>query len=252
MGRNIGLGRPSGYYDSAGALRDMIQNHLLQLLCLVAMESPASFEEGGFRDRKVDVLKAVRKPSAGEVREDTIRARYTTGRIGAADAPNYVDEPGVRSERQTETFAQVRLWIDNWRWIGVFFVLRTGKALKKNRQEILIYFRSVPHLPFQRAQPIANKLRLRFGANCIELGLNIIGQGAPFDLQRVDLDTQLAPQSVPEYSRLLLDVLEGDATLSIRGDEAEESWRIVEPILAEWSKRGVPLQEYPAGSDGPQ
>lgn len=146
----------------------------------------------------------------------------------------------------------MRLWIDNWRWIGVPFDLRTGKGLRRDRHEIAAHFRTVPHLPFERAAPAANMLRLRFDANCIELGLNIIGPGASFDLERVNLNTQLAPQAMPEYSRLLLDVFEGDATLSIRGDEAEECWRIVEPILAEWSKGTVPLRDYPAGSDGPQ
>ena len=134
----------AGYYDSAGALRDIIQNHLLQLLCLVAMESPSSFDERGFRDRKVDVLRAVRKPSAAEVREHTIRARYTAGRARGEDVPNYVDEPGVRAERQTETFAQVVLWIDNW----------TGKALTRDRRNTLVCYWMC----------LKRMLRFRFGA----------------------------------------------------------------------------------------
>jgi glucose-6-phosphate 1-dehydrogenase len=242
----------AGYYDSAGALRDMIQNHLLQLLCLTAMEAPASFAERDFRDRKVEVLRAVRKLSLAQVRESTIRARYTAGQARGKMVPDYAKEPGVRAERQTETFAEVTLWIDNWRWIGVPFVLRTGKALQSERHEIVVHFRPLPHLPFQHAAPMPNRLQLSFNDKRIELGLNINGHGEPFDLERVRLNTELAPQSVPEYSRLLADVFAGDATLSIRGDEAEESWRIVEPILAGWASGAAPLLEYPAGSDGPQ
>jgi glucose-6-phosphate 1-dehydrogenase len=247
----IALEGRAGYYDSAGALRDMIQNHLLQLLCLVAMESPASFQEHDFRDRKVDVLRAVRKLTPEEVRKNCIRARYTAGRARNEEVPNYVDEPGVEAGRNTETFAQVKLFIDNWRWTGVPFVLRTGKALGVDRHQIVIHFRAVPHLPFQHAAPAANMLRLRFGPDVIELGLNTNGGGEPFDLERTILDAELPPQVLPEYSRLLLEFFAGDATLSIRGDEAVESWRIVEPILAEWSSNATPLLDYPAGSDGP-
>ncbi len=248
----IALEGRAGYYDSAGALRDMIQNHLLQLLCLVAMESPLDFNEQDFRDRKIDVLRAVRKLSAQEVRENAIRARYTAGRAGGQEVPNYVDEPGVRAERQTETFAQVRLFIDNWRWIGVPFVLRSGKALGTDRHEIAVHFRSMPFLPFQATAPSANLLRLRFSPDRIELAININGAGEPFDLERTRLTAELRPQTLPEYSRLLLDVFAGDATLSSRGDEAVESWRIVEPILAGWSQNIVPLLDYAAGSNGPR
>jgi glucose-6-phosphate 1-dehydrogenase len=247
----IALEGRAGYYDSAGALRDMIQNHLLQLLCLVAMEAPADFNERDFRDRKVDVLRAVRKMCADEVRKNTTRARYTAGQAGGKRVPNYIDEPGVRADRQTETFAQATLFIDNWRWIGVPFQLRTGKALRTDRHEIVVHFRRVPFLPFDAPAPAANSLRLRFSPDRIELAININGVGEPFDLESTVLATELRPQLLPEYSRLLLDVFEGDATLSIRGDEAVESWRIVEPILTGWSHDVSPLLEYPAGSDGP-
>jgi glucose-6-phosphate 1-dehydrogenase len=245
----IALEGRAGYYDQAGALRDMIQNHLLQLLCLVSMESPVSFHERDFRDRKVDVLRAVRTLSNEDVRERTIRARYTAGHAGGKTVPNYIDEPGVRAERQTETFAQVTLFIDNWRWIGVPFLLRTGKALRTDHHEIVVHFRSMPYLPFQASAPGPNTLRLRFNLDRIELTINVNGAGDPFDLERTVLKTQLSRQPLPEYSRLLLDVFEGDATLSIRDDEAVECWRIVEPILSGWSQNISPLLEYPAGSE---
>jgi glucose-6-phosphate 1-dehydrogenase len=247
----IALEGRAGYYDSAGALRDMIQNHLLQLLCLVAMEAPATFHERDFRDRKVDVLRAVRKLSPEEVAMSTIRARYTAGEARGEKVPNYVDEPGVQAERQTETFAQVTLWIDNWRWIGVPFVLRTGKALGADHHEIVVHFRKMPFLPFQVSTPTPNALKLRFDCDRIELSVNINGAGEPFDLENALLSTELHPQRLPEYSRLLLDVFQGDATLSIRGDEAVESWRIVEPILSGWAQDRSPMLEYEAGSEGP-
>jgi glucose-6-phosphate 1-dehydrogenase len=244
----IALEGRAGYYDSAGALRDMIQNHLLQLLCLVAMEAPAAFNERDFRDRKVDVLRAVRVLSMEDIRENTIRARYTAGRAGGKQVPNYIDEPGVRAQRQTETFAQVTLFIDNWRWIGVPFMLRSGKALRADHHEIVVRFRPMPFLPFQATAPASNTLHLRFNPDRIEQTININGAGEPFDLEHTVLSTQLRPQSLPEYSRLLLDIFEGDATLSIRGDEAVECWRIVEPILTGWSQNVSPLLEYSAGS----
>ena len=245
-------GRAS-YYDATGALKDMIQNHLLQLLCLVGMEPPASLNERDLRDRKVDVLRAVRRLSPEEVKHRTARARYAAGRLGDQEVPAYRDEEGVDPERGTETFAEVALSIDNWRWSGVPFVLRTGKALARDRKEISIHFKPVPHLTFgQEREPRPNVLRLRLEPDGVGLRVNINGTGDPFDLQSVELDAELAPQGIPAYGRLLLAVLDGDPTLSIRADEAEESWRIVEPILDSWNKGRVPILEYPAGSEVPR
>src|SRR5690606_29873410 len=143
----------AGYYDRAGALKDMIQNHLLQLVCLAGMEAPVTLTEKDFRDRKVDVLRAIRRLSPDEVERMTTRARYSAGKIGDRDIPAYADEPGVDPARETETFAQITLWIDNLRWAGVPFVLRTGKALARDRREIVIRFRELPHLPFEAAAP---------------------------------------------------------------------------------------------------
>jgi glucose-6-phosphate 1-dehydrogenase len=248
----ISLEGRAGYYDQAGALKDMIQNHLLQLLCLVGMEAPLAFHERDLRDRKVDVLRAVRRLSPEAVERLTIRGRYTSGEAGGQRVPNYVDEPGVEPDRGTETFAQVTLWIDNWRWSGVPVLLRTGKALAAERREIAIHFKPVPHLAFAAQDPPTNVLRLGLDPDSVSFGVNLNGAGDPFDLEQTDLRATFRPQAVPAYGRLLLDVLEGDCALSIRGDEAEESWRIVEPILAAWSGGRVPLREYAAGSDGPE
>jgi len=243
-------GRAS-YYDHAGALRDMIQNHLLQLLCLVGMEPPLTLNERDLRDRKVDVLRAVRRLSPEEVERLTVRARYTAGRVGDRDVPSYADEEGIDPERDTDTFAQVTLFIDNWRWAGVPFVLRTGKALARERREIAVRFRPAPHLAFEAHEPRPNVLRFQIDPDRLAFGMNINGPGDPFDLEHVELDAEFAPQDLPAYGRLLLSVLEGDCTLSIRADEAEESWRIVGPILDAWAAGKVPLLEYPAGSAGP-
>lgn len=242
----------AGYYDSAGALRDMLQNHLLQLLCLVGMEAPHALDERSLRDRKVDVLRAVRRLAPEEVASRTVRGRYGAGRTGDREVPAYAAEPGVDPERGTETFARVTLGIDNWRWAGVPFVLRSGKALGRDRREIAVHFKPVPHLAFvQHTEPRPNVLRLALDPDRVALAVNINGPGDPFDLEPTELNLALAPQDLPAYGRLLLDALRGDPTLSIRDDEAEESWRIIEPILDAWAEGRSPLLEYPAGSDGP-
>jgi glucose-6-phosphate 1-dehydrogenase len=242
----------AGFYDSTGALRDMVQNHLLQLLCLIGMEPPPTLDEADLREYKVALLRAVRRLGPDEIRRWTLRGRYSEGRIGSRDVPSYVNEPGVDAKRETETFAQVTLWIDNWRWAGVPFVLRAGKALGQDRREIAIHFKSVPHLAFtEESRPRVNVLRLELNPDRMALGVNINGAGDPFDLEYVDLDVALAPQEISAYGRLLLDVLKGDLTLSIRDDEAEESWRIVEPILEAWRDGQVPLLDYRAGATEP-
>jgi glucose-6-phosphate 1-dehydrogenase len=243
----------AGYFDSAGAFKDVIQNHLLQLLCLTAMEAPIALHRHNLRDRKIDVLRAIRRLSPEEVQRQTVRARYGPGKTGDRVVPAYADEEGVDPERETETFAQVTLMIDNLRWAGVPFMLRTGKALARNRGEIAIYFKPVPHLPFQRASdPQPNVLRLQLGPDRIVLNMNINCPYDPFDLEQIELSADFAPQNFfSAYERLFLDLLEGNTTLFIRADEAEESWQVVEPILDTWGKGLVPLLEYPAGSDGP-
>lgn len=228
------------YYDDAGALVDMIQNHLMQLLCLVAMDPPASLEGEDLRDRKVSVLRAVAEPDPAS----SVRARYR----------GYANEEGVDPAKDTETFAQLTLFIDSWRWAGVPFVLRSGKALHRDRQEIAIFFKPVPHLAFgQHDQPVQNVLRLVLDAapERLELDINVNGGDDIFDLAPAALATDLCAAELPAYAHVFLSVLRGNPTLSIRGDEAEEAWRIVEPVRAAWSAGEVPLVEYERGSAGP-
>jgi glucose-6-phosphate 1-dehydrogenase len=247
----IGLAGRAGYYDHAGALIDMVQNHLLQLLCLIAMEPPATVLPRDLRDRKVEVLRAIPDLDEAEATSRSLRARYGAGRIDGRPAAAYVDEPGVDRSRATETYAEVELGIDNWRWSGVPFRLRTGKALARDRREIAVRFRDVPHMAFPESNPDSNELRLTLDPDSISIGMNINGPGDPFDIERIELGARLAKQEIPAYGRLLLGVLAGDPTFSIRDDEAEEAWRVIEPIRRAWARDGVPLKEYPAGSDGP-
>ena len=244
-------GRAS-FYDATGALRDMVQNHLLQLLALIAMEPLHGLDERTLRDRKVDVLRAVRRLTPEEVLQQTVRGRYGRGAIGKEEILPYLQEEGVQAERNTETFAQVTLSIDNWRWAGVPFMLRTGKALGCNRREIAIHFKPVPHLAFgQESQPKRNVFTIELNPDRIALSINVNEPGDLCSLEQVELDKRFPSGGLPAYARLLLDILDGDPTLSIRGDEAEEAWRIIEPILEVWEKGGVPLVDYPAGSGGP-
>src|SRR5262249_10433649 len=212
----------AGYYDHVGALKDMLQNHLLQLLCLVAMEPPISLSERDLRDRKVDVLRSVRPLAAEDVAARTRRARYRAGRVGHRDAPGYVEEDGVTPGHGTETFAEVVLELDSWRWSGTRFRLRSGKALRRNRKEIAVRFRAVPHHPFDRPQePAPNLLRFGLDPEGLSLELTGTGPGATVSLVPLVMSAELQPPELPAYARVLLDVLGGDATLSIRGDEAE-------------------------------
>jgi glucose-6-phosphate 1-dehydrogenase len=248
---SLGLEGRANYYDRAGALRDMIQNHLLQMLALVVMEPPRSITDRDLRDRKVEALRAVSPPQPDEMAKLTRRARYTAGTVDGKELPAYADAEGVDPARGTETYAEVTFRVRNWRWAGTPFRLRTAKAIGKERREIAVYFRSVPHEPFDdRDRP--NVLRFTLSPDAIALELNLNGEGDPFDLERVTLDNDFPTQELPPYSLLLQEILEGDATLSIRGDEAEELWRVVEPVLQAWERDEVPLEEYPAGSGGPK
>ncbi|HEY7595896.1 MAG TPA: glucose-6-phosphate dehydrogenase [Actinophytocola sp.] len=244
---SLALEGRAGYYDGVGALKDMVQNHLLQLLCLVAMEPPISLGERDLRDRKLDVLRSVRPLTDADIVHHTRRARYTAGH----GVPAYVDEAGVDPARRTETFAEVELELDNWRWPGTVFRLRSGKALGIDRKEVAVRFRHVPHLPLGHGGEALPNV-LRFGLDPEDLTLDLTGIGARAStFAPLTLTAQIDPPELPAYGRLLLDVLEGNAALSIRGDEAEEAWRVLTPVLAAWSKDLVPLGEYPAGSAGP-
>ena len=250
----LGLEGRAGYYDTAGALRDMLQNHLLQMLAVVAMEPPAAVDARSLAARKSDVLRAVRSPE--DMREHTVRGRYTAGTVGDRQLPDYTAEQGVQADRGTETYAEYTVTIDNWRWAGVPFRLRSGKGLGVDRHEIVLRFKPVPHLAFGQGErdaprPEPDVLRLRLDPDGISLELNLNGAGDPFELERRALEVDLPPARLSAYGLLLKELLAGEAALSISDVEAEESWRIVEPILAAWAADEVPLQEYPAGSDGP-
>jgi glucose-6-phosphate 1-dehydrogenase len=227
----------------------MVQNHLLQLLAIVAMEPPLAVDAHSLPARKADVLRAVQPPA--DVRTGSVRGRYTAGTAAGRALPRYADEEGVDPARQTETYAEVTVTVDNWRWAGVPFRLRTGKALGADRQEIVVRFRPVPHLPFLDAEPEPDVLRLSLSPDAIALEVNLNGAGDPFDLEREVLAARLAPHDLPAYGLLLRELLDGDTTLSISDVEAEESWRIVGPVLAAWAAGEVPLLDYPAGSAGP-
>jgi len=248
----LGLEGRAGYYDSAGALKDMIQNHLLQLLCLIGMEPPISLQDRDFRDRKVDLLRAVRRLTPDEVRRQTSRARYGAGTLRDQQIRAYTDEEGVDPARETETYAEITLSIDNWRWAGVPIMLRSGKAFPEERHEVAIYFKDVPHLAFGEASGLRpNVLRLKFKPDGMGLSLNLNGAGDPFHLDSTEFHMPFASQDLSPYGHLFLDVMEGDPTLFIRSDEVEELWRIIEPIKHGWENGLVPLLSYPAGTSGP-
>jgi len=243
---DLGLEGRAGYYDGAGALRDMLQNHLLQLLAVVAMEPPQALDAATLQARKADVLRAVRSDPARSV-----RGRYTAGRIGDRELPAYVDEDGVDASRMTETYAEFTVTVENWRWSGVPFRLRTGKALGTRRKEIVVRFKPVPHLAFADEQPEPDVLRLQLSPDGIALEVNLNGAGDPFDLEREVLRATSPEQDLPAYGLLLREMLAGDPTLSISDVEAEQGWRIVQPVLDAWAADDVPMADYPAGSDGP-
>ncbi|TPW70060.1 glucose-6-phosphate dehydrogenase [Schumannella sp. 10F1B-5-1] len=247
----LGLEGRAGYYDHAGALRDMIQSHLLLVLALAAMEPPSSVESEDLRGAMAQVLRATRpwRPDGTTSR----RGRYTAGTIGGRALPDYADEPGVVAAHRTETLAEMTVAIDTWRWAGVPFTLRSGKALGTGRQEIVFTLRDVPHLPSGMSGP-KRTARIRIGLKpaVLELDLATNGRGDPFDLEWETLRTDFADNELSAYGEVLAELVEGDPTLSVRGDVAEQCWRIVGPVLAAWERGEVPLQSYAAGSDGPR
>jgi glucose-6-phosphate 1-dehydrogenase len=238
------------YYDNAGALRDMIQSHLLQIMALMAIEPPASVDERDLRDAVAAVLRAssIRAPYA----KSTRRARYTAGSVSGRKIPDYTQEPGVDPARGTETLAEVRVGIDTWRWEGVPFILRSGKALGTKRKEAVVTFRPVPHLPrgFTGVDS-PNQLRIGFGPDTLEFDVDVNGPGDVFSLDRATLTAELSGSDLLPYGEVLEGVLTGDPLLSVRADIAEDCWRIVDPVLKAWARGSVPLDEYPAGSAGP-
>jgi len=248
----LGLEGRARYYDNAGALVDMIQSHLLQVMAVVAMEAPASIDADDLRTQKELVLRAVR-PWGGDPLTAGKRGRYTAGKIGDRSLPSYVDEDGVDPQIGTETLAQITLEIANWRWAGVPFTLRSGKALGAQRREIVITFKDSPHVPdgltgVQRP----DRLRIWIAPDQMQLELNVNGPGDPYTIDHTALEVSFNPGRLSAYGEVLAGVLEGDAALSVRGDSAVQGWKVVEPFLTAWKAGKVPLDDYPAGSEGPE
>jgi glucose-6-phosphate 1-dehydrogenase len=253
-----GVGGRERYYDSAGAMRDMVQNHILQLLCFVAMEPPQTIEADPVRDEKLKVLRALRPLERDAALAATVRGQYRAGASDGAAVPGYPEDTGIEGSR-TETFVALRAEIANWRWAGVPFYLRTGKRLAQRVSEIVIAFRPVPHSPFGgvggRLAP--NKLVIRLQPDegvCLSLMVKEPGPGG-LRLRETSLDMTFAETfggRHPEaYERLLLDVVRGNQTLFMRRDEVEAAWRWVDPIVAAWAESGQAPRPYAAGSWGP-
>lgn len=260
MAETDGVGSRAGYYDHSGAVRDVFQNHLLQLLTLTAMEAPAVFNAKTVRDEKVKVLKSINDISGEKALKNTLRAQYVSGMINEERVPSYRDEPGVAPNSITETYLAVRLFVDNWRWAGVPFYLRTGKRLPKRVTEISIQFTQIPLSLFgQRnlSEEAPNVLVIRIQPNeGITLSLGAKVPGNEMRIKPVEMRFNYADAfggEPPEaYERLLLDCLMGDATLFTRSDEVEEAWRITESIIDAWEVQNIShLPVYEAGTQGP-
>jgi glucose-6-phosphate 1-dehydrogenase len=247
----LGLEGRAGYYDTAGALRDMIQSHLLQILAVLTMEPPPTLSAEDLRSRKAAVLRATRVYDDDPVRYSR-RARWTAGVVAEQPMAGYADSPGVKPSRNTETLAEVTFTIDNWRWAGVPFVVRSGKAIGAPRKEAIVTFKPAPRIPDGFHGDVGpDQLIVGFGPDLARLRIYVNGPGDPHELDPVDLVSEFGPGGLSAYGEVLEGVLEGDPSLSVRGDTAEQCWRIVQPVLDAWAADEVPLEEYPAGTAGP-
>ncbi len=258
---DIGIGSRAGYYDSAGALRDLVQNHMMQLLCLLAMEPPIDLSADEVRNEKVKVLKAIRPPQPDEIDGMAVRGQYASGQSAGDEAAGYLDEEGVPADSTTETYAALRLHVQNWRWSGVPFYLRTGKRLARKVTEIAVTLKPVPHMAFGGYDPghaplSANVLVFTMQPNeGVSLSLGAKIPGTRMKIRPVQMDfqygTTFVSQSPEAYERLILDAMRGDATLFTRNDEAEAQWRIMDPIVSRWEASDAALPQYAAGTQGP-
>jgi glucose-6-phosphate 1-dehydrogenase len=256
----LGVEHRGSFYETAGALRDIVQNHVMQVLSLTLMEPPAMIDADGIRDEKVKALKAVKIPTIDEVLTNVVRAQYDAGWSEGKPVPGYREEEGVDPHSRTETYVAMKLTVDNWRWAGVPIFIRTGKRLPKRVTEVALQFQRVPHLPFSASQsqglhPNALVLRIQPDEGItLRFGAKVPGQA--FEVRDVLMDFSYGAAFLEEppdaYERLLLDAMVGDPTLFIRSDEVDQAWRIVQPILDGWADRDVPLARYPAGTWGPR
>ncbi len=255
----LGVESRGGYYETAGALRDMVQNHLLQLLCLVAMEAPCDLSADSIRDQKVQVVRSLRRFTAGQVGVNVVRGQYTDGAINGKPVPPYRKEEKVNPNSMTDTFVALKLNIDNWRWWDVPIYMRVGKRLPKSATEISVHFKKAPMVLFNKETNDANVLVIRIQPDeGISLRMQAKMPGTSFRIEPVKMDfhygTSFGKASPEAYERLLLDAMSGDATLFARRDEVEEAWAFIDPIENAWSlKKNAPeLCFYPAGSWGPE
>jgi glucose-6-phosphate 1-dehydrogenase len=264
VAESLGVGHRGGFYETAGALRDIVQNHVLQVLSLTLMEPPATIDAKGIRDEKVKALRAIDIMDTDEVFRHVVRAQYQAGTIrleggGEEVVPGYCQEEDVAPGSTVETYVAMRLCADNWRWAGVPIYVRTGKRLPKRVTEVAMQFGSVPHLPFAASQARGlhrNEMVLRIQPDegiTLRFGAKVPGQA--FEVRSVSMDfsyrTAFTEESPDGYERLLLDAMVGDPTLFIRTDEVEQAWRIVDPLLDAWQRPDAPLAKYAAGTWGP-
>jgi glucose-6-phosphate 1-dehydrogenase len=261
VAEQVGVENRGAYYEHAGALRDMIQNHLIQILTLIAMEPMVSFDADEIRNKKVDVLKAIRLISQEQVQDIAVRGQYGAGSMESQKVPAYRSEPGVADDSPTETFTAIKLFVDNWRWQDVPFYMRTGKRLKTMVSEVAIQFRPVPHQSFPKAAALTWKpnylvihiqpeegIRLRFQAKQPGSALQL----SPVDM-RFSYQEAFKSKSPQAYETLLADVMLGDATLFMRADQVEASWSVLMPILNAWEKsKPADFPNYQSGTWGPK
>ena len=257
---NLTIGSRGGYYDKSGALRDMFQNHLMQIVAHVAMEPPIAADAKAIRDEKLKLLQSIRPIKESDVSKQVIRGQYTSSTIGDTTIKGYREEEGVPDDSKTATFIALKFFIDNWRWAGVPFYVRSGKALPTKVTEVVITFKDPPHALFRKEEMVYNdnnQLIMRIQPNeglLLKFGMKVPGTG--FEVKDVGMDfhySDLTNAHVPAaYERLLLDVIKGDATLYARGDSVEEAWRFVDPILKAWENNPkIKVYGYPAGTWGP-
>jgi len=258
VAESLGVEHRAGFYEKAGVIRDMFQNHLLQLLCLTAMEPPAAFEADAVRAEKVKVLQSIRPFSPDAIDDWAVRGQYGAGVVGGRAVPGYREEPRVAPDSTTPTWAAVRFAIDNWRWAGVPFYVRSGKRMEQRISEIAIEFKGVPHALFgaEAGRLNPNVLRLRIQPDeGVSLKFEAKIPGTGMQVESVTMDFPYAELGAPiqgGYERLLLDVTHGDQTLFTRGDEVEHAWSVVTPILEAWEGRSPSdFPNYPAGTHGP-
>lgn len=259
VAEDVGVENRGGYYDGAGALRDMIQNHLLQILCMVAMEPPVTFEAEEIRNRKVDVLKAIRRIPVEDVHHYAVRGQYAQGWIKGKESKGYRDEPDTDNHSSTETFAAIKFYLDNWRWQGVPFYLRTGKRMLEKTSSITIQFRPIPHNTFPKSHMESltpNRLTIHIQPQMdIKLRFMTKKQGLDMNLNPSEMIfhyDSCSTQTPEAYETLLLDAILGDATLFMRSDQVEEAWDVLATIQEAWDRSEADFPNYVSGSWGPE